>query len=75
MPVNDPALLSGKEIGVGVLLPLIRLLADVERPFRLASGLLWKGSYNVAAAPIFLFEQAADGVIFFRYFHRVASTM
>ncbi len=69
MPINDPALLAGDEIMVGVLFALVPLLSDVKRPFRIARDLLRKGSQNIAAAPVFLFEQAANGVVFFRYFH------
>jgi len=75
MPVNNSTLLASNEIMVGVLFALVRLLADIERPFRIARGLLRKGFQNVAAAPVLLFEEAANGVFFFRYFHIIIVTM
>jgi len=75
MPINNSTLLASNEIMVGVLFPLVRFLADIERPFRIADGLLRKGFQNVAAAPVLLFEEAANGIVLFHYFHIIIVTM
>ena len=75
MPINNSTLLASNEIMVSVLFPLVRLLADIERPFWIAHGLLRKGFQNVSAAPVLLFEEPANGVFFFRYFHNIIVTM